>query len=243
MQEIFLHDKQPPKISYPAKEQRCNAIIDPISGASLEYRHLIQNDQTRRTWNRSFANELGRLANGVGDRIKGTNIIKFIPKTAVPPGRKVTYGRMVVNYRSDKTEPNRTRLTVGRDKIDYPSAVRTDTADMIAAKLLLNSVISTPRAQCCILDIKDFYLNNKLLWYEYMTIALKLIPKEIIDEYNLTNIVHDGTIDLYTSKSKKACKDCHRPEKLPTMNFKTMCAHLDTNHVHKLQDCGPTIVA
>ena len=143
MQEIFLHDKQPPKISYPAKEQRCNAIIDPISGASLEYRHLIQNDQTRRTWNRSFAKELGCLTNGVLAQIKGTNTIKFIPKTAVPPGRKVTYRRIVVDYQPNKTEPNQTRSTVGGGKIDYPGAVRTDTADMITAKLLLNSVFST----------------------------------------------------------------------------------------------------
>ena len=191
MQEIFNH---------PQQEQRCNAIIDPVSGVSLEYRHLIKNVKTKLTWNRSFANELGRLANGVGSRIKGTNTIKFIPKTLVPPGRKVTYGRIVVDFRPTKTEPNRTRLTVGGDKIDYPGTVRTDTADMVTAKLLLNSVISTPRARCCILDIKDFYLNNKLMRYEYMKMALKLIPQEIIDEYNLTSMAHDGFIYIQIEK-------------------------------------------
>jgi len=200
MKEVFYQDEQPNMHCTTEQVQKCNAIIDPVTGASLEYRHLIKNDQTRLTWNRSFANELGRLANGVGNRIKGTNTIKFIPKTSVPPGRKVTYGRIVVDYRPTKTEPNRTRLTVGGDKIDYPGAVWTDTADTVTAKLLLNSVISTPRARCCILDVKDFYLNNKLLRYEYMKMALKLIPQEIIDEYNLTSIAHDGFIYIQIEK-------------------------------------------
>ena len=91
-------------------------------------------------------------------------------------------------------------MTIGEDKIDYPGVVRIDTADMITANFLLNSVISTPRARCCILDIKDFYINNKLLRYEYMKIALKLIPKKIIEEYNLTNIALDGFIYIQIKK-------------------------------------------
>ena len=145
----------------------------------MEYRHLIQNESTREIWYTSFSNEFGRLANGVGDRIKGTNTIKFILKSMVPPGRKVTYRRIVVDYRPLKTEPHRTRLTVGGDKIDYPGVVRTDTTDIITAKLLLNSVLSTPRARCCILDIKDFYLNNISPRCEFMRMKLKKIPPGI----------------------------------------------------------------
>ena len=84
-----------------------------MTGNSLEYRDLIKNEKTRTTWNTSFANELGRLANGLKNRIKGTNTIKFIPKANVPSGKTVTYGRIVVDYRTQKSEQNRTRLTVG----------------------------------------------------------------------------------------------------------------------------------
>ena len=43
-------------------------------------------------WKRSFANELGQLAQGIR-QIKGTNTIHFIPKVEVPFGDKVvTYG-------------------------------------------------------------------------------------------------------------------------------------------------------
>ena len=195
LKTIYLHEK------YGLPKSYCNAIIDPVSGKSMEYRHLIKNKHTRKIWNNSFANELGRLANGVGNRIKGTNTIKFIPRNKVPLGRKVTYGKIVVDFRPLKTEPNRTRLTVGGDKVDYPGIVRTDTADIVTAKLLLNSIVSTSRARCCILDIKDFYLNNKLPRYEFMRMPIALIPQEIIQEYHLQNIVsNDGYIYMQIEK-------------------------------------------
>jgi len=71
---------------------------------------------------------------------------------------------------------------------------------MMTAKLLLNSVVSTPRARCCILDVKDFYLNNKLPRYEFMRIEYKLIPDEIKKQYNLHKIVHDGYIYIQIEK-------------------------------------------
>ena len=195
LQRIYMQEK------YNLNNAYCNAIIDPTTGQSLEYRHLIKNTSTKKIWNTSFANELGRLANGVGDRIAGTNTIAFIPKNMVPVGRRVTYGRIVVDFRPHKSEPNRTRLTVGGDKIDYPGEVRTDTADIVTAKLLLNSVVSTPRARCCIVDIKDFYLNNKLLRYEYMRMPISLFPEEIITQYNLRRIVSkDGYVYMQIEK-------------------------------------------
>ena len=63
-----------------------------MTGNSLEYRDLIKNEKTRATWNTSFANKLERLANGLKNRIKGTNTIKFIPKANIPIGKTVTYG-------------------------------------------------------------------------------------------------------------------------------------------------------
>ena len=45
----------------------------------------------------------------------GTNTIFFIPQKDVPVDRwcDVTYGCIVVNYRPEKTDLYRTRLTVG----------------------------------------------------------------------------------------------------------------------------------
>ena len=90
-----------------------NVFIDPTTGASLEYMHLIKGP-TKSIWEISFANEICRLAQGVGTRIPyGKNAIFFIPKGKVPSGRTVTYGRIVDKIRPQKAETHCTRLTVG----------------------------------------------------------------------------------------------------------------------------------
>jgi hypothetical protein len=95
-----------------------NAMIDSNTGASMEYRYLIKSDKHKLTWTRSFANELGRLAQGVADRETGTNTITFILKSDIPGNRQhdITYGRICVDYRPQKKEPERTHLTVPRQR-------------------------------------------------------------------------------------------------------------------------------
>jgi hypothetical protein len=53
----------------------------------------------------------------------------------------VTYGQFVCNERPEKAETYRTQLTVGGDRISYPGAVATPTAEMLVAEILFNSVI------------------------------------------------------------------------------------------------------
>jgi hypothetical protein len=54
-----------------------NAVLGK-KGKLLEYRHLIPNPKTRQTWTHSYGNELGRLAQGMPGRAKGTDTIFFI---------------------------------------------------------------------------------------------------------------------------------------------------------------------
>ena len=51
-----------------------------------------------------FANEIGRLAQGVGRNIKGTNKIYFIKHQETPMNQKSTDGRMVVDCCPQKEE-------------------------------------------------------------------------------------------------------------------------------------------
>ena len=44
----------------------------------LEYRHLMQNPDTKEEWGYSFGNEIGRLAQGMPGKVEGTDTIKFI---------------------------------------------------------------------------------------------------------------------------------------------------------------------
>jgi hypothetical protein len=82
-------------------EFRCaNTIIDPDAGTSMEYRHLLKSPKHRTAWTTSFANELGRLVQGVGSTDKGTNTIYYIRHDQVPENRRkdVTYRRICVDY-------------------------------------------------------------------------------------------------------------------------------------------------
>ncbi len=54
---------------------------------------------------------------------------------------------------------------------------------MLLFKCLLDSVVSTMRAKCLMIDIKDFYLNTPMKCYEYMHLKITDIPEEIIKEY------------------------------------------------------------
>jgi hypothetical protein len=139
-----------------------NAIMDPRTGKSLEYCHLIQDEYTKKKWTHAFANELGRFAQGVADRHKGTNSIFFIPQASVTKDRKVTYGHIVLAIRPQKKEVERMRLTVGGNLINFPGEVSTRTAGLTKAKILFNSVISTEGAKFMGIDLKNFYLNTPM---------------------------------------------------------------------------------
>ena len=172
----------------PSNHHQANGVVDPLTGQVQEYRHLLKGSE-KDIWTKSFANELGRLAQGVGTRMpSGTDTIFFIDKKQVPHDRTVTYGRIVATIRPQKTETHRTRLTVGGDRLDYPGEVSTPTAKLTTAKCLLNSTISTPDARFMGVDIKDFYLNTPLERYEYMRLPLSLIPLEVAQQYNLTTL-------------------------------------------------------
>jgi hypothetical protein len=176
------------------------AVLHPETGIAMEYRALATDPSTKATWIHSYANELGRLAQGVGQRVRGTDTIFFIPYNAVPPGRTVTYGRIVCDYRPQKTEPERTRLTVGGNLINYPYDVSTDTADLTTAKLVINSTISTPGARHMLIDVKNYYLGTPLDIYEYMRLAIDTLPQEIVDQYSLLGLVHNGFVYLEIRK-------------------------------------------
>ena len=84
------------------------AVIDNDTGEQLKYRDLIKKDKCRDTWIKSLANELGQLAQGVRD-IKGTDTVFFVLKYEIPKDRlkEITYGRIVVAYKPNKSEPHR----------------------------------------------------------------------------------------------------------------------------------------
>ena len=56
-----------------------NAVLNPLTGVLQELRHLIKGPD-KDIWTKSLANKFGRLAQGVSNRIEGTNTIFFYSK-------------------------------------------------------------------------------------------------------------------------------------------------------------------
>ena len=173
------------------------AVMDDETGDMLEYRHLVKSPKYRDTWSKAFGKEIGRLAQGQEGVTEGTNALFFIPYEQVPGDRRrdITYARICANYRPEKEDPHRIRITLGGNLVNYPGDVGTKTADMLTVKLLLNSVISTPGARFMSMDISNFYLMAPMTRYEYVRMNLDDFPEEIIEEYKLRDIARaDGTV-------------------------------------------------
>ena len=180
--------------------QSINAVLDEKYGKLLEYRHLIQTDQ-KAVWQNGFSQELARLGNGRSkDSTPGTNIITWIHRHEIPKHKKPTYTRICTNYRPQKEDPYRVRCTLGGNLIQYPGDKSTPTASIPVIKLLINSVLSTPGAKFCSVDIKDFYLQSTLLEAEYISVPFRLIPPDIISDYKLKSKVSNGNVYARVNK-------------------------------------------
>ena len=133
----------------------------------------------REIWMAAMAKELGRLAQGWKDT-KGTNTIEFMSHeeiAKIPKGKIVTYARIVVDFRPQKEDPNRVRVTAGGNLIDYPHKLTTRTADLTTTKIMWNSTISTKGARYAASGAKNFYLATPLNNPEYMRIQAALVPE------------------------------------------------------------------
>jgi hypothetical protein len=89
-----------------------NAVVCPETGKYLKHHELITKLRYKIKWMRSTANEIIRLLD--------TNTIRFIRRSDIPKGRKVTYDSFLVDVKDHKDEKERTRLTVEGDQIEYP---------------------------------------------------------------------------------------------------------------------------
>jgi hypothetical protein len=143
-----------------------------------------------------MANKLGRLSQGVASHNlhSSTNTIAWIRHADIPKGCTVTYAHVVCDIFPQKDEVQQAHVTVGGNLIDYPGEVSTNTTGLTTAKLVMNSTISTKGARLLRLDIKNFYLNTPLDWYEYMRFPLWMIPEEIQQQYKILDIIHNSYV-------------------------------------------------
>jgi hypothetical protein len=163
-------------------------------GEYLNYRQLCRHPKHKELWEKLAANEFCQLAQRVGNRNpkeEAKYTINFIPKDKVPKDRMrdVTYGSFSCDYKPNKEKKWRTWLTTGGDQINYPFNCGTPTADMTLLKIIIKSTISTRGAKCMMIDLSNFYLKTPMVRREYMRLKITDIPKEIIKQYKLRDIV------------------------------------------------------
>ena len=120
-------------------------------------------------------NDLGRLSQGVGGRVKGTDTILFIPKSCVPTGRKVTYCKQEAIISPNKEETHCVRNYAVGDQLDYGGPTTTQCASLTTTKLLVNSTISTPGAHFICFDINNYYYGTLMKICEYTKLHISQI--------------------------------------------------------------------
>ena len=97
----------------------CAPVIHPTTGKLItKYTELAKDGKMREFWTTAFGKEWGALAQGDNKTgAIGTNSLFLMthdPIKQIPRDRTITYGRIVIKYRSQKADPNRVRITAGR---------------------------------------------------------------------------------------------------------------------------------
>jgi hypothetical protein len=184
---------------------QANAVIHPVTGREMEYSGLMKDPRLQPLWTRGFGNKCGRLFQGIRE-IPGTDTCLFINLKNIPNDRKITYGKIVCDYKPHKQEKERVRLTVGGDRLDYSGDVATSTADITTFKILINSTLSTKDAAMMMMDIKNYHLGTPLPRFEYMKMPISLFPEEIIQQYNLNDLAVDGWVYIEIRKGMYGLK-------------------------------------
>jgi hypothetical protein len=120
----------------------------------------MHNPATAEVWQTAFGKDFGRMAQGCNKTgQKGTNAMFVMTHGeimhALASKKFFTYANFVVDYRPQKDDPHRIRITAGGNLINYKGNASVRTADIDTAKTNWNRVISTPNAKLYMcLDIK-----------------------------------------------------------------------------------------
>ena len=149
----------------PDLQDFCGGVTHPPTGETItHYKKLLKIPELKETWEEAMCTELGKILEGYGEE-KGTNTVKFLTHDeirAIPKDRTITYARIVVDYRKQKKDSNRVRITVGGNLLKSDEELTVRTADLTTTKMMWNSVISTEGARYMCTDINSFSLESPL---------------------------------------------------------------------------------
>ena len=73
-----------------------------------------------------------------------TNTVFFVEKSFIPHNCKVTYAQMVATIRPTKAKVKRVRITVARDRLDFPGATTAHCASLTTTILYSTAPFPLP---------------------------------------------------------------------------------------------------
>jgi hypothetical protein len=79
-----------------------NAVIHTVTGKEMQYKDLMKYPYLGPLFEIGLSNELGRICRGIRD-IAGTNTAFFVDLTSIPKDHKITYGKLVCDFKPNKT--------------------------------------------------------------------------------------------------------------------------------------------
>jgi hypothetical protein len=86
-----------------SQQHHANAVLHPVTGKEMEYTALMKDPSLQPLWKRGFGNECGRLFQDIHE-IPGTDKCFFVNLTNIPKDRKITYGKIMCDYKPHKKE-------------------------------------------------------------------------------------------------------------------------------------------
>ena len=126
-------------------------VLDEETGQTLKFRQLRRHPKYKDMWVAFYANERGRLYQGIGkgdqgpkkQQVKGTLTITFIRCKDIPLNKRggVYHSCVVCKVRPKKDDPNRTRITVAGGDILYPGDVAIPTGSLELIKMMISSIL------------------------------------------------------------------------------------------------------
>jgi hypothetical protein len=84
------------------------------------------------------------------------------------------------------------------------------------------------------IDIKDFYLNNPMSRYEYMRIPLDVIPEDIIEQYGLRELAHNGYVYAEIRKGMYGLPQAGRIANDALVPYLERNGYMQSKHTHGL---------
>jgi hypothetical protein len=199
-------------------------VLNPSTDKFLEHCQLRHDPCYKATWDTSYANELGRLCQGIGTgpspnikRVAGTNIFFLINNHDIPchKGKEICHTIVVCELRLEKDDPDHTRITISGNCICFPGDLGTNTASLKLVKLLLNSVLSCPGARFSSINLKNFYLDTPMPDPKYIRIKLLAFWQNLLKNTICKAAIVTGGSTLRFAKAVMAFP---RPAFLPTIS-------------------------